>query len=218
MGLDVGKEQDPAALAVLRSTGRLRPDSPRPVWDVVEVGNIPLGTAYQQLADATVELADDFVRAGYPVMLTIDATGVGAPVVEMARRRARELCEQHTPAGAAEPAAEVHVVAVSICGGQAARLTGADEYTVGKHTLTEVLQVALEQQGLVLPRDSGGTLTAGAAAFVRQAEKFGRKRDPRTGYERHEAAGGGHDDLVLATELALWTGDTLHDQQAGVAP
>lgn len=190
--MDVGHDHDPAALAVLQST-ELRPGSHRPVWDVLEVGNIKLRTPFQELAALAVDLALEFRIAGYPVVLTLDATGLGGPVVEMARTRAPDL----------------QVIAVTISGGRTLTHNAPDEYTVGKHRLTEVLQVALEQQGLLVPDTPGGEL------FTSQAQRFVRK-PTAGGHQKHEAAGSGHDDLVLAVELALWIGDTFFDQQAGV--
>jgi hypothetical protein len=193
IGLDVGKEHDPAALAVLQATG-VPPGSHRPHWKALELGNVELGTAYLALAEMTAELGRSFAEAGYPVVVTIDATGIGAAVVELARA--------HDP--------ELHIVAVTISSGRVLTHHGPDDYVVGKHRLTEVLQVALEHQRLALPDTAGGALTRA------QLERF-TAVPTATGYQRLEAATG-HDDLVLTLELALWTGDTLYDQNAGVGP
>jgi hypothetical protein len=193
VGLDVGKKNDPAALAVLHTTGT-RPDSHRPAWTCLEVGNLPLGTPYEQIAIRAVDLGRDFAAAGYPVVLTIDTTGIGDAVVELARAKDTEL----------------HIVAVTIGAGRVLTHTAPDDYTVGKHRLTDVLAVALQQGGLVLPDTAGGRLAGQQMArFVAVPTA--------TGYHRHEASAG-HDDLVLALELGVWTGDSLYDQVAGVGP
>lgn len=194
IGLDVGREHDPAALAVLHTAGQ-REASHRPAWTALEVGNVELGTSYRALAVTACDLATGFARGGYPTVLTVDATGIGAAVVE--------LCREHSPG--------LHLVAVTIGAGMALTDAGGGCYTVGKHRLSEVLGVALEGRGLTLPDTDGGR------ALHRQLGAFVRKPN-RSGYQRHEAAGVGHDDLVLALELALWTGDTMHDQQAGLTP
>ncbi|MBA8929523.1 hypothetical protein BC739_006741 [Kutzneria viridogrisea] len=194
IGMDVGRERDPAALAVLHSAGP-RPGSHRPCWDALDVGNLPLGTSYTALAQRAVSLAREFADAGWPVVLTLDATGIGAAVHELAVAAAPEL----------------HIVAVTIVAGSTVRHTGPDTYSVGKHRLTEVVQVALQQRGLSLPD------TPGVQELRGQLGRFIAKPRPG-GYQRHEAAGAGHDDLVLALALALWTGDALHDQHAGVTP
>lgn len=193
IGLDVGKERDPAALSVLLADG-LRPNSHRPRWRALNIGNVELGTSYQLLADTTVNLANDYRAAGYPVVVTVDATGVGAPVLELMRSAAPEL----------------HIVAITISSGRTLRLAGPDHYVVGKHRLTEMLQVALEQRGLELPEG-----TTPQDELYKQIAGFRKHTNP-SGYERHEAEAGEHDDLVLSTELSLWTGDTMHDEQAGV--
>ncbi|MCI2421135.1 hypothetical protein MOQ72_27195 [Saccharopolyspora sp. K220] len=128
-------------------------------------------------------------------MVTFDAIGIGRAVVELARQAAPS---------------ELHLVAVTIGAGRALTRHGDNDLVVGKHRLTEVAQVALEQAGLLLPD------TPGAYELHRQLGQFNRRRT-RSGYQRHEAAGRQHDDLVLALALALWTGDLMHDQQAGVA-
>lgn len=193
IGLDVGREHDPAALAVLHSGGT-RPDSHRPHWHTLSIGNLELGTPYQQLAEIVVQLGGEFTEAGYPVVATIDATGIGAAVVELARTAAPEL----------------HIIALTIGAARTLTHNGPDDYTVGKHRLTETLQIALQQRGLTVPA------SAGARELRSQLDRFVQKPTP-SGYRRHEAARG-HDDLVLALELALWTGDTMYDQHAGVAP
>lgn len=191
IGMDVGKERDPAALAVLINQG-LREGSHRPCWHALEVGNIELGTPYQALADLVVGVARDFTAEGFPVVVTIDATGIGAAVVELARTAAPEL----------------HIIALTIGSGRTRKLVGPDTYIVGKHLLTETLQVALEQRGLTVA-DS-----AGAEELHRQLTRFIAKTTA-TGYQKHEASTG-HDDLVLGLELALFIGDAMFDQHAGV--
>lgn len=193
IGMDVGREHDPAALAVLHSRD-FRPESHRPIWKALDVGNVALGTEYTQLAHTAADMAADFHHSGFPTVLAVDATGIGGAVVELARRRRPE----------------VHLAAVTISGGHVLSRTDEHDYTVGKHRLTEVLQVALEQGGLRLP-DTDGT-----HELHKQLANFSRIATTQ-GYQRHVAATG-HDDLVLALELALWAGDTLHDEYAGASP
>jgi hypothetical protein len=193
IGVDIGRKNDPAAVAVLQ-TDDLRPGSHRPLWRGLDLGNIKIGTTYTMLGDIIAGLGLEFATAGYPVVVTVDATGVGAPVLERARDRAPDL----------------HIIGVTISAGRALSQNGPDDYTVGKHRLTEVLQVALQQRGLVLAD------TPGAKLFGEQLRAFVAK-PTASGYHRHEAAGDGHDDVLLAAELALWAGDTMFDQMAGVA-
>lgn len=197
LGMDVGREHDPAALAVLHGQYR-RPGSHRLAWRLLEIGNLPLGTDYLDLATQIADLATDFTTAGYSTVTSIDATGIGAAVLELARGQA--------------PAEQIY--GVTITGGHSLGTQSATDFTVGKHRLTEVLQVALEQEGLTFDEHADPD---GIAAFRRQLAQF-RSSPSRTGsYQRHEAARG-HDDLVLAAELALWTGDAMADEAAGIRP
>lgn len=196
LGMDVGREHDPAALAVLHGQYR-RPGSHRLAWRLLEIGNLPLGTDYLDLATQIADLATDFTTAGYSTVTSIDATGIGAAVLELARREA--------------PTEQIY--GVTITGGHTLG-QHAPDITVGKHRLTEVLQVALEQGGLTFDEHADPD---GIAAFRRQLEQFTRSPSRSSGYQRHEAARG-HDDLVLAAELALWTGDAMADEAAGIRP
>ena len=197
IGLDVGREHDPAALAVLSARGT-RPSSHRPAWTLLDVGNLALGTDYLKLAEQAAGLAAEFTGAGYATVLAVDATGIGAAVLEMARRSA--------------PTERIY--GVSITSGMSLSRSSPDGFTVGKHRLTEGLTVALQQGGLDTDAHASPD---GVAEFQAQMAQFVAK--PRPGqptYQRHEAASG-HDDLVLAVELALWIGDAMADEAAGVA-
>lgn len=194
IGLDVGREHDPAALAVLVSTDTPSP-SHRPTWSILDVGNVARGTDYTDLVEMVTELHDEFVAAGYTTTLTIDATGIGAAVVEMAQKRIPEQ----------------RVYAVTIGSGMTL-VSHGDRITVGKHRLTEALQVAVEQSRISV---DDGASPDGVRELNEQMRSFSSKPGRRPGYQRHEAARG-HDDLVLAVELALWTGDSMADQAAGV--
>lgn len=194
IGLDVGREHDPAALAVLHARGT-RPDSHRPAWSLLDVGNIPRRTDYLDLARIAVGLSGHYTSAGFPTLLVIDSTGIGAAVLEMARREAPDQ----------------RIYGISISGGMTLSRHGPDEFVVGKHRLTETLRVALEQRGLVVAEHADPD---GVREFRSQLAAFGR-RPSAARYEKHEALRG-HDDLVLAVELAMWIGDAMCDEDAGV--
>lgn len=195
IGLDVGREHDPAALCVLRS-GTPPHGGHRPAWHVLDIGNIPRGTDYTDLAAQAAGLTLEFADAGYDAVLTIDATGIGAAVVELARKQAPEQ----------------RIYAVTIGAGRSLTSSGGGDFTVGKHRLTEVLQVAMERSRLTIDEQASPD---GVGEFQRQLGRFVRKPGKR-GYQKHEAAKG-HDDLVLAVELAMWTGDAMADDAAGVS-
>lgn len=111
-GLDLGQRNDPAALAILqrlhRNTGAIDPVSREYIWELVfqlrHVERFRLGTPYIQIVDKLYHLIRDvglgthplFIPAGWPLRrghinnplrtLVVDASGVGAPVVELLRR------------------------------------------------------------------------------------------------------------------------------------
>lgn len=197
IGLDVGREHDPAALAVLASAGALA-GSHRPAWRLLEIGNLALGTDYLDLAEQAADLAGEFTQAGYATVLAVDATGIGAAVLEMARRSA--------------PTERIY--GVSITAGMSLSRTGPEHLSVGKHRLTDTLATALEHDRLTIDEHADAD---GVREFRSQLARFVAK--PRAGkpaYHKHEAATG-HDDLVLAVELALWLPDAMADEHAGVS-
>lgn len=143
-----------------------------PTVRVRHAERMPLGTPYRKVAERVVELAEE-LGAGSQVV--VDATGLGAPVVETLR-------EMDVPGG---------VVAVTITGGGSAS-GAARDWWVPKGDLIGTVSVLLDQGRLKVPRGS-----AGAHALMRELlamRRVGRKME----------AGSGHDDLVLALALACW--------------
>jgi hypothetical protein len=107
--------------------------------------------------------------------VVVDATGVGAPVVDMLRR---------ARLGAT-------LVPVLITGGET-ESRGGGYYRVPKRDLITGLQVMLEGQELLVAKG----LRDGAALLGEMAEM-----EVRAGAQGRE---GMHDDLVLAVALACW--------------
>ena len=140
-----------------------------------------LGTSYP----AVVERVCDVVRMpdlrGRCALL-VDATGVGAPVVDLLRAAALECT----------------LIAVTITGGEhAAR--GPDGWRVPKRDLVTGLQVVLEMGELRMPAGMAmGRELVGELMGMRVKVSAG-------GHEMYGAEGRGvHDDLVLALGLACW--------------
>lgn len=114
--------------------------------------------------------------------LLLDATGVGAPVVDLLRAAALEC----------------PVIAVTITGGMHAALV-AGGWSVPKRDLVTGLQVSLDLGQLRMP----GRLAMGRELV---GELMGMR--VKIGASGHDAYGaeesGAHDDLVLALGLACW--------------
>ena len=118
------------------------------------------------------------------VALAIDATGVGAPVIDHFR--------QQLPA--------IPLYAITITAG--ASITGGHKNPhVPKRDLISTTSVILEQRRLRIAanmRDTE-TITDELLAYRRTTTDHGN--------ETYAAAAGNHDDLVLALSLALWTAE-----------
>lgn len=164
-GIDIGKAADPTAVALLAD------------WRAERLYRIALGTDYQTVAKHISEIS----RQGYA--LWIDATGVGAPVIDQARQL-----------GAV-------VQAVSITAGERIHRAG-DGWTVPKRELVEGLQAAIGNRlSLALPSSEKETLFAEMTAFQVQHGKHAAK---------FAAAAGKHDDLVLALALGVFGSRLSH--------
>lgn len=115
--------------------------------------------------------------------LARDATGVGAPVVD--------LFKQQLP--------RIPLYAITITSG--ATVTGTGQHPhVPKRDLITTSAVILEQRRLqIASRLPEATLVDELLAY--------RRTTSETGYDSYGAAAGSHDDLVLAVSLALWTAE-----------
>ena len=182
-GVDLGQRRDHTAIAVVERWDAGRPFL-TPVMRFLEVRyleRVPLGTPYTLVAERVRELVQDERLAGQ-VAVAVDATGVGAPVVDLLRA-ARLGCG---------------VTAVSITGGERESQTGA-VWNVPKRDLMAGVQVLLERGELKIAkklRDSW--------ALVKELLDV-RMTSTGGGKVRLGADGGGeHDDLVIALALACW--------------
>jgi hypothetical protein len=193
IGLDLGRQIDPSALALLR--WRVGPvPVRRPVYEVPTLQRWPLGTPYRQI----ITQVAGFMKAPplcehYPV-LVVDATGVGAAVYEMALE---QLMAEGVPGGS---------IAVTITAGAAVTqdLSGPGLWRVAKKQLASVLQVLLGNNRLqVAPqlpeartlKDELGKFTVKITEALNETFESWREND--------------HDDLVLAVALAAWAAEYL---------
>lgn len=181
VGLDLGKQSDYSALAVVEAAEQglyLR-----------HLERYPLRTPYPGVADRVATLVrDDRLRDGRHVPeLIVDATGVGVAVTDILKERG--LTYQ----------------AVSITGGD--KVHYADGYyRVPKRDLVAALEVSLQTgtlkvaEGLALwPVLKGELLT------------FQRKINQKTAHDSYEhRRPSDHDDLVLAAALAVWRAAYQH--------
>lgn len=187
LGLDLGQRRDHSALAIIRRDEQRRP------WGeaifqglaIVYAHRIPLGTPYPEI----VEMMREAV-ATEPLYrdceLVVDATGVGAPVVELLRT-ARLGCR---------------IASVTITGGEresTRECSTGSEHSVPKRDLIAALQLVLEKNEIRIAADIKdlGSLIEELVNVRNTAKENGRER---IGADR----AGEHDDLVIAVSLAVW--------------
>jgi len=189
LGLDLGQRRDHSAVALVEKLERVRPWGP-PDFEAFLVRHLermPLGMTYPQVVERVCAMAGMVGRSG-PCELVVDATGVGAPVVDMLRREG--------------PACDIS--SVTITGGEkesGGPGYGGGHYNVPKRDLIVSVQLALERGEL---RISG--LLRDAGALVEELVDV-RKTFRESGRDRVGAEGAGeHDDLVIALALACWKG------------
>ncbi|MGW5820068.1 hypothetical protein [Streptomyces noursei] len=188
LGLDVGKKRDRAAWVGLVPKGLGAGELP--VWAVVVCEQAPVGTPYRVVAERSRDLAAAFAGGSWPVLIAVDATGVGASIVEELRR----------DAGNAE------VLGVHAHSGK--RVTGAwPDLGAPKRELVGALGAAMSRGGITV------TSRLPAAEDLRlQLKDYAAKQRPdaggaRAAHVRFEAAHEKtHDDVVSAAQLAVWAG------------
>jgi hypothetical protein len=189
VGLDLGQSRDHSALAVVERADlvldemdwityeRLR----RVRFRVLFAERVRLGTPYPDVVERVRQVARNPQLAGR-CALVMDATGVGAPVLDLLRQ------------------------ADLGCGIEAVILTGGEReshsgglWRVPQRDVVAGLRTMLEKDELGLSRKvkGAGTLLKeladmGARMTVRGRVSFGAQRE------------GSHDDLVMATALACW--------------
>lgn len=194
IGLDLGKARDYSAIIVVerleRDTGERDTVYGESVsrlideYDVIDIHRFPRGTTYPKIVDVVGRKLDEEPLKGR-TMLRLDATGLGAPVVDLfndAYRNGR--CGPYWPEG------------ITITSGQR-----GDRSNVPKVTLISRTQVLLQEGRLHF------AATHPLIQTLRQELLDMRvKVSPTSGRDTYEALTESiHDDLVTALCLAvLW--------------
>jgi hypothetical protein len=189
LGLDLGQRRDHSAVAVVEKRERLRPYGPAEFEGLLVryVERMPLGMTYPEVVARVCGMIDAPPVRGQ-CELVVDATGVGAPVVEMLR--------------AEGPACDIS--SVTITGGEketGGAGYGGGHYNVPKRDLIASVQLALEKRELRIARGlrERDALIEELVDVRKTPRESGRDR---VGAERS----GEHDDLVIALALACWKG------------
>ena len=185
VGLDLGKERDFSALAVVeREMGAVAFGAPRMrTMRVRHLERLPLGTPYVRVVSRVAEVMRH-PELGREARLVVDATGVGAPVVEMLRSAGLSC----------------RVTAVTITSGGQANGRGED-WHVPKQDLMTHLRLLLEERQLKISRKLSET---GALVKELLDIKLWQGFGGRMGMGAEGS--GEHDDLAMAVALACWRG------------
>ena len=175
MGLDLGQKRDHTAVVVVERVDHRRAFQKTEFEKLLVryVERMPLGMPYPSVVQRVLEIVQSEELRG-DCSLAVDATGVGAPVVDMLRA-ARLGCD---------------IAAVTITGGE----RGVGEGSVPKKDLMAEVLLLLENGKLKIGKlKEGGRL-------MRELVDIRMSVSGRLGAE----GSGEHDDLVIALALACW--------------
>jgi len=180
VGVDLGQRRDHSAIAVVEQWQKSKQRLVR------SVTRVPLGTPYPDVVERVRRTVQHAELAGQCAVV-VDATGVGAPVVEM-MHRAGLGCG---------------LWAVTMTSGEQARAAGSmggvSRFTVPKVDLISGVQTLLESGNLRIAPDlrEAGSLLRELRDMRMEVTGAGRMRLGADGC-------GEHDDLVIALALACW--------------
>jgi phage FluMu gp28-like protein len=178
VGLDLGQSRDYTALCVAE---KVPPEGSDDYELHVRHLERFRDVLYPDVAEHVRRLMDAPELKG-KAALAVDATGVGAAVVDMLRRSGLTFD------------------AVTITGGDTETQSDYDSYRVPKRDLVGNLQVLLQSGRLKIVRSLEHAETLRAELL-----NFRVKINVATAHDSYEAwREGGHDDLVLAAALAAW--------------
>lgn len=140
IGLDLGQRRDFSAITIVEFVPASIPNylvskRSEPEFRLRHVERLPLGTSYPAVIQRLAEITRDPELAGR-CHLSVDATGLGGPVMEQIRR-----AELPCP-----------VIAVTITGGQNVHRRSC-AYSVPKQDLLTAIQVLLEERQLHIAAD-----------------------------------------------------------------
>ncbi|MCB1035516.1 MAG: hypothetical protein KDD47_16960 [Acidobacteria bacterium] len=180
IGVDIGQQQDPTAICVAET----EPRGQLLHYRIRHLERLPLGTSYPRVADRIRGVAASVSqRTGATPAVFVDATGVGAPVMDLLR--------QHTP--------ELHsAVAVLFTSGSRRREhRRAGKVTLGKARMVGRLQALLQAGRIHLPN------TQEAQALARELQVYELRVDGNGRARFGAFKTGTHDDLATALGLAI---------------
>lgn len=195
VGVDLGQSNDPTAICVLEHAveptgdveiqhgrlggpGRLV-EKAKVRFDVRHLERLELGTPYPEIADYVQNLLVRPPLYG-EADLVLDETGVGRAVADIFEERG------------------MSPIRVAITAGNDVTYQGGDRFHVPKTTLISGVDAKLHCGELRIAAD-----LMDADALREEMREF-QRRTSASGRSTFNAREGKHDDLVLATAIALW--------------
>lgn len=207
VGVDLGSVNDLTAITVLEiGRGWELTNAHRDDGAVFELKRQPdihylvrllhrprLGTSYPAIIEQVRAIMVDLPRMPQKPVLVFDGTGLGAPVVQMARRQG------------------LKPISIAITAGQTATMTGMD-WSVPKALLVGELRLAMHRKRLKIAQGFAAreTLQTELAAFTAKLSPSGKAT--------FAAAGSEHDDTVLSLSMAVLAAKTRFNGVARLVP
>ncbi len=189
IGLDLGQAKDFTALGIIecvRSVNTFNGKDEITQLNCIHLQRWQLRTSYPAIVADVVKMINGLMpyqSPDYKPVLAVDATGVGAPVVDLFKRE--KINAELRP--------------IQIVGG--ANISEEFGMTrVPKRDLVSVVQVALQNRTLKIANE-----LSEAETLARELQNFTVKITDSANDVYGAWREGTHDDLVLAVALALWT-------------
>ena len=201
LGVDLGQRHDPTALAAVERVIQRGPDrDPATFEHIAQVcyrvrglRRLKLGTPYPDIVGEVVSMAR-LVAAQGPTTLVVDATGVGAPVVDLLR-------------DALDP--EIPLIPVIFTSGDNARFDNGS-YRVPKKDLVHGLIVLFEAGRLRLLDDHPEARALIGELANMRVKISGESHASYEAWRQNQ-----HDDMVFALALACWRGRSSEPKNLG---
>lgn len=185
VGVDLAQTHDFSAISVSEC---VRQDGGRPLHHVRHLERLPLGTDYNAQVERVRHLASQVPACE----LVVDQTGVGRAVIDIMRERG------------------LSPRAVSITAGDSVnRDEIRREYKVPKRDLVTALQLALQADRLKVAKSLPDAQRWADELLAFQVEISASGHDSYG----NDASRAAHDDLVIATALAVWWGENVRPLQ-----
>lgn len=218
IGLDLGQVNDFSALCIDDYSPTLNAIKRPGLNAIRHLERIPLGTSYPAIVDRTITIRDKLMLQDRTqnVILVMDATGVGRPVVDLFWEKGlTPYAITITGKGSAHSDADERIDEMKKHGAlyYEPSLRERISWNVPKRDLIGVLTIGLQQETLKISNQ-----IPARAIFIEELRNFREKINIKTGHESFEAwREGAHDDLVLAAAIVVYVASKLgtpHPQEA----